>query len=78
MFVKLLITKIINHIFLTYELVIGNRRLILPTIIGLIIALTVISQSGVLIESYRQEIFEEVVFGSLEDYYYYDGDVTIG
>ncbi|MFX1336174.1 MAG: hypothetical protein ACFFAM_17210, partial [Promethearchaeota archaeon] len=78
MFVKLLITKILNHIFLTYELVIGNRRLILPTIIGLIIALTVISQSGVLIESYRQEIFEEVVFGSLEDYYYYDGDVTIG
>lgn len=43
--------------------------------IGLIIALTVISQSGVLIESYRQPIFEEVVFGSEEDYN--NGDVTV-
>ncbi len=77
MSIKLLFTKITNHIFLTYELVIGNRRLIMPTMIGLIIALTVISQSGVLIESYRQEIFEEVVFGSLDDYYFYSGDVTV-
>ncbi|MHA2247730.1 MAG: hypothetical protein ACXADY_22470, partial [Candidatus Hodarchaeales archaeon] len=68
---RLLITKITNPIFLTYELIIGNRRLIIPTMIGLIIALTVVSQSGVLIESYRQEIFEEVVFGSSDDYYYY-------
>ena len=45
--------------------------------IGLIIALTVISQSGVLVETYRQEIFEEVVFKSLEDSYYGEGDVII-
>lgn len=78
MSIKLLFTKITNHIFLTYELVIGNRRLIVPTMIGLIIALTVISQSGVLIESYRQEIFEELVLKELEKRYYYnDGDVMI-
>ncbi|MFX0207321.1 MAG: FtsX-like permease family protein, partial [Candidatus Hodarchaeota archaeon] len=77
MSIKLQFTKITNHIFLTYELVIGNRRLIIPTIIGLIIALTVISQSGVLIESYRQEIFEEVVFKQLDDYYNDEGDIRI-
>ena len=77
MSVRLLITKITNPIFLTYELIIGNRRLIIPTMIGLFIALTVISQSGVLIESYRQEIFEEVVVKQLEDYYYDDGDIMI-
>ncbi|UCG01731.1 MAG: FtsX-like permease family protein [Candidatus Heimdallarchaeota archaeon] len=76
MSIKLLITKVTNYIFLTYELIIGNRRLILPTMIGLIIALTVISQSGVLVESYRQEIFEEVVVKSLEEDYYND-DISI-
>ena len=45
--------------------------------IGLIIALTIISQSGILIESYRQEIFEEVVYRSQEDSYYFYGDVDI-
>ena len=45
--------------------------------IGLIIALTVISQSGVMVETYRQDIFEEVVFKSLEDDWYYEGDVVI-
>ncbi|UCG90509.1 MAG: ABC transporter permease, partial [Candidatus Heimdallarchaeota archaeon] len=43
----------------------------------LIIALTVLSQSGVLIESYRQEIFEEVVFKQLESYYEDEGDISI-
>ncbi|MFX1506651.1 MAG: FtsX-like permease family protein [Promethearchaeota archaeon] len=74
---KLFITKVTNYIFLTYELVIGNRRLIIPTMIGLIIALTVISQSGVLVETYRQDIFEDVVFKSLEEDWYYGGDVVI-
>jgi ABC-type lipoprotein release transport system permease subunit len=74
---KLFITKVTNYFFLTYELVIGNRRLIVPTMIGLIIALTVISQSGVLIETYRQDIFEEVVFKSLENDPYYVSDVVI-
>ena len=74
---KLFITKVTNYIFLTYELVIGNRRLIIPTMIGLIIALTVISQTGVLVEAYRQEIFEEVVLKPLEDNRYDLGDVNI-
>ncbi|MFW9905914.1 MAG: FtsX-like permease family protein [Candidatus Thorarchaeota archaeon] len=77
MSVKLLITKVINYLFLTYELVLGNRRLIIPTMIGLIIALTVISQSTVLIETYRPEIFEEVVIKSLEGDYYGEGDINI-
>ncbi|MFX1282062.1 MAG: FtsX-like permease family protein [Promethearchaeota archaeon] len=77
MSIKLLFTKITNHIFLTYELIIGNRRLIIPTMIGLIIALTVISQSGVLIESYRQEIFEELVIEELENNYYKYGESDI-
>jgi ABC-type antimicrobial peptide transport system permease subunit len=36
--------------------------------VGLIIALTVISQSNILIESYREEIFEEVVFSSSDPF----------
>ncbi|MFX1516786.1 MAG: FtsX-like permease family protein [Promethearchaeota archaeon] len=74
---KLYISKVTNYLFLTYELVIGNRRLIIPTMIGLIIALTVISQTGVLVEAYRQEIFEEVVLKPLEDNRYNVGDVTV-
>ncbi|MFW9906354.1 MAG: FtsX-like permease family protein, partial [Candidatus Thorarchaeota archaeon] len=77
MSIKLLFAKVTNHLFLTYELVLGNRRQIIPTVIGLIIALTVISQSGVLIESYRQEILEEVIFESQEDKYYVSGDISI-
>jgi len=34
----------------------------IPTIVGLIIALTIISQNGMLIESYKEEIFDQVVF----------------
>ncbi|MFX0125393.1 MAG: FtsX-like permease family protein [Candidatus Hodarchaeota archaeon] len=77
MSIKLLVTKMTNYLFLTYELVIGNRRIIIPTMIGLILAITAISQSGVLVETYRQEIFEEVVFESIEDSYYADSDVII-
>ncbi|MHA2293290.1 MAG: FtsX-like permease family protein [Candidatus Hodarchaeales archaeon] len=70
----LTLTKIADHFFLAYELIVGNRRLILPTMIGLIIAFTVISQSGVLIESYREEIFEEIVFSSQNES---SGDITV-
>ncbi len=71
---KLIITKLTDPIYLTYELIIGNRRLVLPTMIGLIIALTVISQSNILVESYRGEIFDEVVFSSLDPIY---GDISM-
>ena len=74
MSVKVMIAKITDPIFLTYELLIGNRKLVVPTMVGLIIALTVISQSGVLIESYREKIFEETVFKAHDDY---SGDITI-
>jgi ABC-type lipoprotein release transport system permease subunit len=40
--------------------------------IGLIIALTVISESAVLVDSYRQEIFEEMIFTEDSPYY---GDI---
>ncbi|MFX1283130.1 MAG: FtsX-like permease family protein [Promethearchaeota archaeon] len=70
-------SKISNTIFLTYELIIENRRLALPTMIGLIIALTVISHTGALIDSYRQEIFEETVFNPFYGYSAYQGDVEI-
>ncbi|MFX0185578.1 MAG: FtsX-like permease family protein, partial [Candidatus Hodarchaeota archaeon] len=72
-----IITKITDLIFLTYELLIGNRKLIFPTIVGLIIALTVISQSGVLVESYRQEIFEEMIFGNQDRYSEGDPDISV-
>ena len=62
MSLKITITKIIDPIILAYELIISNRRLILPTMVGLIIALTVISQTNVMVDSYRQEIFEEMIF----------------
>ncbi|MFX0084736.1 MAG: FtsX-like permease family protein [Candidatus Hodarchaeota archaeon] len=71
---KLMITKITDPIYLTYELLIGNRRLIFPTMVGLTIALTVISQSNILVESYREEIFEEVVFSSPD---LIEGDISI-
>ncbi|MFX1507350.1 MAG: FtsX-like permease family protein [Promethearchaeota archaeon] len=74
MSVKVIIAKITDPIFLTYELLIGNRKLVVPTMVGLIIALTVISQSGILIESYREKIFEETVFKAHDDY---SGDITI-
>ncbi len=73
MSLKLLITKITDPIYLTYELILGNRRLIFPTMVGLVIALTVIAQSNMLVESYRDEIFDEIVFS--QDGYNY-GDIT--
>ncbi|MHA2347828.1 MAG: FtsX-like permease family protein, partial [Candidatus Hodarchaeales archaeon] len=66
--------RILDPFILTYELVINNRRIIFPTIVGLIIALTVISQSAVLVDSYRQEIFEELIFGNQNPY---SGDIQI-
>ncbi|MHA1226268.1 MAG: FtsX-like permease family protein [Candidatus Hodarchaeales archaeon] len=62
MSLKSIFTKFTDLIFLTYELIVSNRRTIIPTMIGLIIALTVIAQSNVLVESYREEIFDQVVF----------------
>jgi len=62
MSIKLIFSRITDPIYLTYELLLSNRRLIIPTMIGLTIALTVISQNSMLVESYRPEIFEEVVF----------------
>ena len=60
--------RILDPFVMIYELVISNRRIIFPTIVGLIIALTVISQSAVLIDSYRQEIFEELIFSDQNPY----------
>ena len=71
-----IITKISDLIFLTYELLVSNRRLIIPTMIGLIIALSVVSQSGVLVESYREQIFVETVFKT-NPYNAYEGHVEI-
>lgn len=74
MSLKLAITRLTDIIFLAYELIIGNRRLIFPTMIGLIIALTVISQSGLLIESYRDQIFDEVIFQDRDEH---SGDIIV-
>ena len=74
MSVKVMIAKLTDPIFLTYELLIGNRKIIFPTMVGLIIALTVISQTGILVESYREEIFEETVFNAYDDF---SGDITV-
>ncbi|UCG04082.1 MAG: ABC transporter permease [Candidatus Heimdallarchaeota archaeon] len=74
MSIKVMIAKITDPIFLTYELLIGNWKLVFPTMVGLIIALTVISQSGVLVESYRERIFEETVFKTHDDY---SGDIIV-
>jgi ABC-type antimicrobial peptide transport system permease subunit len=45
--------------------------------VGLIIALTVISQSGVLVESYRQEIFEEMIFRNQDRYSEENPDISV-
>ncbi|MFX1286373.1 MAG: FtsX-like permease family protein [Promethearchaeota archaeon] len=74
MSIRVAIARITDPIFLIYELLIGNRKLVFPTMIGLIIALTVISQSGVLVESYREKIFEETVFKTHDEY---SGDITV-
>jgi hypothetical protein len=42
--------------------------------VGLIIALTVISETNVMVDSYRQEIFEEMIFNQNNSYY---GDIEI-
>jgi len=49
MSIKLIFSRITDPIFLTYELLLGNRKLMIPTIVGLIIALTVISQNSILL-----------------------------
>ncbi|PWI46619.1 hypothetical protein CEE45_15870 [Candidatus Heimdallarchaeota archaeon B3_Heim] len=72
---KITVTKVINPLILTYELMVTNRRLIVPTMIGLIIALTVISETNVMIDSYRQEIFEEMIFNQSNRF---NGDIQIG
>ncbi|UCE14597.1 MAG: hypothetical protein JSV04_05305, partial [Candidatus Heimdallarchaeota archaeon] len=74
MSLKLGITRLTDLIYLAYELIISNRRLIFPTMIGLIIALTVISQSSLLIESYRGQIFDEIIFQDRDEY---SGDIRI-
>lgn len=74
---KLSISKITDPFFLTYEMLVGNRRIIIPTMIGLIIALMVISQSGLMVDSYRQEIFEDVLSQVQHTYSEYEGEVSI-
>ncbi|MFW9779421.1 MAG: FtsX-like permease family protein [Candidatus Heimdallarchaeota archaeon] len=56
-----LFKRLLDHLILVYELVLSNKRLFLPTMVGLIIALTIVSNSSVLIESYSSEIFEEML-----------------
>jgi len=70
---RVILAKILDPLILAYELIISNRRLIFPTMIGLIIALTVISQTAVMVDSYRSEIFEEMIFSNE---YQYEGDIT--
>lgn len=67
--------KIVDLIVVSTEVVLAARRMIFATLFGLIIALTVISQSSILIESYRQKIFEELM--DQGSYYSDEGDVTI-
>ncbi|MHA1973285.1 MAG: FtsX-like permease family protein [Candidatus Hodarchaeales archaeon] len=76
MLLKTIFTRVTDLIFLTYELILSNRKTIIPTMIGLIIALTVIAQSNVLVESYREEIFAQVVFNE-NSYDKYRGHIQL-
>ncbi len=69
------INQITDLGILAYEVVLAARRMIIPTLLGLIIALTVISQSSILIESYRQKIFEELIYQ--ESYYRDNSDLSL-
>ena len=68
MSLKLIFARLIDPLVVTYQLLVVNRRLIFPTIIGLVLALTIVSQSGIIIESYREQIFKEIVFQNYSEF----------
>ena len=74
MSLKLIFARLIDPLVVTYQLLVVNRRLIFPTIIGLVLALTIVSQSGIIIESYREQIFKEIVF---QNYSEFDEDISL-
>ncbi|MFW9854498.1 MAG: FtsX-like permease family protein [Candidatus Thorarchaeota archaeon] len=60
------VIRAIDHLIIVYELVLSNKRLIFPTMIGLVLALTILAQNSIMINSYQSELFEETVSRSLD------------
>ncbi|MFW9854499.1 MAG: FtsX-like permease family protein [Candidatus Thorarchaeota archaeon] len=50
-----------DQLVVVYELVLCNKRLFFPTMVGLVIALAIVSHSNVLIDSYSSEILEKML-----------------
>ena len=64
-------------ISLTFDLIRNNRKFIFPTVIGLIIALVVISDAFILVESSREDLFDEIVFKSTGNNSQYSSDISV-
>ncbi|MFX1517092.1 MAG: FtsX-like permease family protein [Promethearchaeota archaeon] len=56
------VKRSLDLISLTFDVIINSRRLILPSIFGLILALAVIAEAQLLVESSREDFFEMIVF----------------
>ncbi len=69
--------KSLDLISFTIDLIRNNRNLILPTIVGLVIALTVLSEAFILVESSQEGFFNEIVFGSPDKGNSYISDISV-
>jgi ABC-type antimicrobial peptide transport system permease subunit len=58
------IKRSLDLISLTIDVIVNSRRLILPSIFGLILALAVIAEAQLLVESSREDLFQSTVFQS--------------
>ncbi|MHA2245918.1 MAG: FtsX-like permease family protein [Candidatus Hodarchaeales archaeon] len=54
--------KIYDLCYLSYRLITNNRKALLATVIGLVIATTVIAASSMLVESYNTELIDELLY----------------
>ncbi|MFX1515506.1 MAG: FtsX-like permease family protein [Promethearchaeota archaeon] len=64
---SILFKKIYDLGYISYRFIKNNRKALLATMIGLIIATSVIATSLMLIESYNNELVEELIFSESND-----------
>jgi ABC-type antimicrobial peptide transport system permease subunit len=69
--------KSLDLVSFTIDLIRNNRNLILPTIVGLVIALTVLSEAFILVESSQEGFFNEIVFDSPDKGNSYISDISV-
>ncbi|MFX0084713.1 MAG: FtsX-like permease family protein [Candidatus Hodarchaeota archaeon] len=69
--------KYFDLVSLTIDLIRNNMNLILPTIVGLVIALSVLSEAFIVVESSQEGFFNEIVFDSPDKVNSYVSDISV-